>query len=129
GTVAELTARPATRYVAELAGTNLLPGEAQGTEVVVDGVAVRVADAAHGPVNLTIRPSSITLHPDRPTSSARNCWALTVASVDLLGERVRVGLDGTPPLVAEITAPSFAALGLGLGDRVWATVKATDVAA
>ena len=54
-------------------------------------------------------------------------WASTVADVDRHADRVRVRLDGTVPLVAEITPAALDALALRPGDRVWATVKATDI--
>ena len=47
--------------------------------------------------------------------------------IDRLGDRVRVELDGTLPLTAEITAAALDALGLRPGDDVHATVKATDI--
>jgi molybdopterin-binding protein len=42
---------------------------------------------------------------------------------------VRVTVEATPGLVAEVTASGMAALGLGEGEEVWASVKATEVSA
>ena len=53
--------------------------------------------------------------------------AATVVDVDRLADRVRVRLAGEVPLVAEITAAALDALALRPGDRIWATVKATEV--
>ncbi|QXC61115.1 ABC transporter ATP-binding protein [Aquihabitans sp. G128] len=130
GALAEVTARPRSRYVADLLGTNLLRGEGRGHVVALDaeGGAVEVAEAVDGPTFATISPSAVTLHLRAPEGSARNAWPATVTDLDLLGERVRVHLDGPVPLVAEITAASLAALALGPGSAVWATVKATEVA-
>jgi molybdate transport system ATP-binding protein len=47
--------------------------------------------------------------------------------VDLLGDRVRIHVDGAVPIVAEVTAGAVGDLGLHDGVDVWATVKATDV--
>jgi molybdate transport system ATP-binding protein len=41
------------------------------------------------------------------------------------GDRVRVVLGTTPPLVAEVTAHAVASLDLQEGQMVYATVKAT----
>jgi len=128
GTVAEVTARPRTPYVADLVGTNLYRGAADGTAVLVGDTVVEVADRVSGWVHLTIAPSSVTIHPSEPVSSARNTWPCTITAVDLLGERVRLHLTGRLHLVAEITPASFARLALRIGDPVWATVKATEIA-
>ncbi|CAN5605377.1 ABC transporter ATP-binding protein [soil metagenome] len=128
GPIAEVTARPRTRYVADLLGTNLLLGEGSGRAVLVDGAPVEVAEAVAGPTFLTISPSAIALHTRPPEGSARNVWPATVGDLDLLGERVRVHLTGPFPLVAEITPASLAGLALRPGDPVWASVKATEVA-
>ena len=55
-------------------------------------------------------------------------WPATVADIDRHGDRVRVRLAGDVPLVAEITPAALEALALRPGDRIWATVKATDIA-
>ena len=47
--------------------------------------------------------------------------------VGIDAERARVGLASEPPLVAEVTAPSVARLGLSEGVHVWASFKALEV--
>ncbi len=128
GPLTEVTARPRTRYVADLLGTNLLVGAASGHQVQVGDATVEVAESAHGDRFLTIAPSAVALQLAATPGSARNAWPSTVTGVDLVGERVRVHLDGPVPLVAEITTASLAGMGLQVGDRVVATVKATEVA-
>ena len=54
---------------------------------------------------------------------------MTVADVDRQADRVRVRLTGQIPLVAEITPAALDDLALQPGDRVWATVKATEITA
>lgn len=129
GSIGEVSARPRTRYVADLMGTNLLRGDARRHTVTLDGDAIlTIAESFDGPVFATVSPSAVTLHVERPSGSARNCWPGTVTVVELLGERVRLHLDGPVPVVAEITPVSLAELGLQVGHQVWATVKATEVA-
>ncbi|WP_426570869.1 ABC transporter ATP-binding protein [Aquihabitans sp. McL0605] len=127
GSLAEVTTRPRTRHVADLLGVNLLRGDAAGTEVRVDGTVVHLADHLDGPVFVTIAPSAITVHGRAPEGSARNRWAMTVASIEPLGERMRLRLDGPVPLVAEITPVSLVDLRLVPGSEVWVSVKATEV--
>jgi molybdate transport system ATP-binding protein len=149
GTIADVTAHPRSRYIAELVGTNLVAGVVDGGELITDGgVRVVIADAPTGRGFAVIRPQAITLTvaPDAATneasttssdpdpfathqvgSSARNTWPGTVGEIDRLGERVRVGIIGPLPLTAEITAGAMDTLALRPGDPVLASVKATDI--
>ena len=127
GSVAELTTQPRTRYVADLIGTNLVRGVADGLVVRCDDAIVAVAEPATGPVLLTIAPRSITVHTRRPEGSARNVWAGTVTAIDLLGERARVHVRGAVPLVAEITPAALVDLDLQVGAAVWTSAKATEL--
>jgi molybdate transport system ATP-binding protein len=129
GTLADITARPRSRWVAELVGVNLLSGAGRGDRVLLDGGGELVAaDAGDGAVVAIVHPHSVTLHASMPTGSARNVWAGTVESVEPVGERVRVRVGGVVPLTAEITPAALRELGLAVGVGVWASVKATDVA-
>ena len=129
GTLAEVTAHPRTRYVADLVGVNLVSGDVvDGVLATTSGARVVIADAPDGPTLATIRPHSVVLgRGEAPGSSARNTWAGVIVDIDRLGERARVVIDGELPLTAEITASALAELQLGLGDRVHASVKATDI--
>ncbi len=129
GSVADVSTRPRTRYVADLLGANLLQGRGHGHTVLVGEVVVTVADPAPPESLVSIAPSALTLYAEPPRGSARNVWPATVGIVDLLGDRVRVHLDGPLPLVAEITPAALADLGLATGDQVWATAKATELMA
>jgi molybdate transport system ATP-binding protein len=130
GPLAEVTSRPRSSYVAELIGVNLLRGTAAGTGVAVHGSDghVEIADPADGEVLLLVQPNAVTLHLHRPSeASARNQWHETITGFDLLGDRVRVRLEGEVPLVAEVTPAAVAQMGLAEGGEVWAAVKATEV--
>ncbi len=129
GSVQEVAARPRSRYVADLVGVNLLHGVARDHEVVLDGGGVVVtADPVAGDVCVAIQPHSVSLHRVRPEGSPRNVWSGRVRGVDLLGDRVRIHVDGVVPIVAEVTAGAVGDLGLHDGVDVWATVKATEIA-
>ncbi|HZB41307.1 MAG TPA: ABC transporter ATP-binding protein, partial [Ilumatobacter sp.] len=99
GTLAEVTAHPKSRYVAELVGLNLVSGNVRdGVLVTGAGANVVIADAPSGAAFAVIRPHSIALERHHsPGSSVRNVWRGTVAEVDRLGDRVRVGVDGIIP--------------------------------
>jgi len=129
GTIAEVTAHPRSRYVAELVGVNLIAGRSTGGVVhVAGGGTVVVADAPDGEVFAAIRPQSVSLSLAAPVDgSPRNSWPMVVRDVDRLGDRVRILLAGAIPLTAEITVAALDALVLRSGDRVHASVKATEV--
>jgi molybdate transport system ATP-binding protein len=130
GPLAQVTSRPRSSYVAELIGVNLLRGRASGTTVSIAGHlgAVEVADAVDGEVLVLIQPNAVTLHRQHPSElSARNQWRESITGFDLLGDRVRVRLEGDVPLVAEVTPAAVASMDLVEGMEVWAAVKATEV--
>ena len=133
GTAAELTARPASAFVADLTGANVLLGavvDGPGalTHVALDGGGtVTSTDAAAGHVGVSVHPAEVTLAPvdARDGSSAQNRLERRVVALTPLGPRVRVALDGPQPLSAEVTADSAGELGLAVGTPVAATFKAT----
>ena len=129
GTIAEVTAHPRSRYVADLVGTNLVIGTVEhGTLVTDTGARVVATDAPAGRSFAVIRPQAVVLSgTDGTATSARNSWLGTVQEIDILGDRARVGTTGALPLIAEITVAAVEALGLRPGDEVYATVKATDI--
>ena len=90
GSPAEITARPRSAWVAELAGTNLFAGAAadDGTVKLDGGGVLVVAEARAGPVFAAVPPRAVTLHRSRPEGSARNTWSGRVASVEPVGDRV-----------------------------------------
>jgi molybdate transport system ATP-binding protein len=129
GSVREVTGQPRTRYLADLVGVNLLHGVSTGTEVRLDGGGTVVtADPVAGDVYVAIQPSSVSLHRARPEGSPRNVWSGRVRGLDLLGDRIRIHVDGAVPLVAEVTTSAVGDLGLHDGVDVWAAVKATEIA-
>ncbi len=128
GTPDEVTAKPRSRFVADLAGVNLLRGHAYSDHVtLVGGALVAAADAGEGDVFAVIHPRAVALYRTRPDGTPRNVWHGQVDSIDLYGDRVRVRVKGPVPLVAEVTRGSVQALGLRSGSDLWMVVKATEV--
>jgi molybdate transport system ATP-binding protein len=127
GTPVEVARRPRTEYVAQLVGLNLYRGSAEGTTVrLAGGATVSSAHPGSGPVLVAFAPAAVTLHADRPASSARNVWPVTVSAVERHGDTVRVRLTGSLDVAADVTPVAVAELGLGPGAAVWASVKATE---
>jgi molybdate transport system ATP-binding protein len=128
GSFADVSARPRSSYVAELVGVNLLRGIAHGDHLdVPSGATIVVPGAGTGDALAIIHPRSVALHRQLPTGSPRNVTAGHVESIELLGDRVRVRVDGPLPLIAEITSAALGDLDLGPGTPVWTAFKATEV--
>ena len=128
GTPAEVTARPRSKYVADLVGVNLLRGTARGAAVDLDGGGRLVtAGDTLGQVLVVIAPHDVSVSRDRPDMAAANLWPGQVGPVDLLGDRVRVRVDGTPAITAEVTPAAVDQLKLDDGGRLWASVDPSAV--
>jgi molybdate transport system ATP-binding protein len=147
GAAAEISASPASAFVADFSGAVVLRGAASGGGGDGDLTVVRLpggaevwsADRAVGPVALSVFPWEISIEvggepaagspasapTDPPLDSRLNRLACEVTTVTAIGSRARVGLAAPEPLVAEITAASAARLGLRPGTRVTAVWKAT----
>jgi molybdate transport system ATP-binding protein len=129
GTPAEVLSEPRSPYVATVVGLNLYAGEgdSRGHVTTGEGGVVVTTSPTEGRVWATIPPSAVSLHLHQPEGSPRNTWRLRVASVTVQGQSARVGLVGALPVTAEVTLESVTALGLQVGQQVWAAVKATEV--
>jgi molybdate transport system ATP-binding protein len=135
GTASSLAAAPGTTFVANFAGAVVLTGIARPaadglTTVALDGggeVSATATGPGAGPVAVSVYPWEIVIQPLNVavSSSAQNRLPAQVVSVTSVGNRVRVGLRASQPLVAEITQPAARDLGLAVGSRVIASWKAT----
>jgi len=128
GTPAQVSARPRSAYVAELVGINLYRGRADGAAIELEGGGRLVAAGGHrGPVFAAVHPRAVALHRRPPEGTPRNVLAGTADALEAVGDRVRVRVAGTVPVVAEVTPAAAGELRLADGGPVWATVKATEV--
>jgi molybdate transport system ATP-binding protein len=145
GRPADVSARPRSRYVAELVGVNLYQGRVADDRVVLPGgeslVAAGAGQAAgggdrdgdpddgnrDGEVFALVHPRAVSLHRREPEGTPRNVWKGEAEELDLEGERVRVRVAGPIPIVAEVTPAAVAELDLAGGGPVWVSVKAAEI--
>jgi molybdate transport system ATP-binding protein len=129
GTPAEISRHPRSAYVASLVGVNLFRGRRRGaTRVELEaGGHLEVPAGADGDVFVAVRPSAVALFRTRPDGTPRNVWPGAVAGLDVEGARVRVAVDASPAIVAEVTPAAVAELDLHDRAPVWVAVKATEV--
>jgi molybdate transport system ATP-binding protein len=131
GPSSELVEAPASGFVASLAGVNYFAGTARPrdglTEVSGEGWPrpLLSTDEALGPVGVVVYPWEISLGGRAPAGSALNAIVGTVRRIVPIGNRSRVSVDGSPPVVAEVTEDSVRHLGLAPGVHVVASWKAT----
>jgi molybdate transport system ATP-binding protein len=124
GTPAEVTARPRSDYVADLVGVNLLRGTAHGTHLELDGGGQLICQGpASGRALAVIAPARVSVHRKRPDTEGGNIWQGKISAVDLMGDRVRVHVEGTPPVTAEVMPAVVDELSLDDGGELWASVS------
>lgn len=133
GPPAEVSAAPASPFVAGFAGASVLFGEASPEEDGLTSVrlpgggVLHSTDAAEGAVAASVYPWEVSLEPagENHADSALNRLPGEVFSITEVGSRARVGIALPEPLTAEITGRSVRSLGLAPGTQVVATWKAT----
>ncbi|MET8142387.1 ABC transporter ATP-binding protein [Sphaerisporangium sp. NPDC005288] len=126
GTPAEVARRPRTGYVARLVGLNLHRGVADGARVMVGALPFSTSERLEGPVFVAFPPAAVALYRSRPDGSPRNLWEGRIEGIERHGDNVRVHLQGPVAAFADITPAALAELDLAPGQRVWASVKATE---
>jgi molybdate transport system ATP-binding protein len=128
GTPQELIAAPASPFVADFTGANLLIGSAQPqggglTSVTLDdGSRLVSTEEGTGRVGVVIHPWEVAVARDLPADSTLNHLRASIRSLVPVGNRIRVQIG---PLTAEITEASAQRLDLREGETAVASFKAT----
>ena len=141
GEPARVLASPSSVFAARLAGLNIVAGPIVTRPGMV-GVSVGsgglwAADlsgfdsADAGRVALTFPPEAVALSREEAHASPRSVLPGVASGIDVDGSlvSVRVALAQGVSVTSRVTASAWADLGLGVGDRLWASVKATQVRA
>jgi molybdopterin-binding protein len=126
---------PKSRFVADLTGVNFFEGTiSAGSEDglseiwIGDSCLYAVSDHREmGDALITFFPSEVTITKDSPASSARNVFRTEIKDIVHMGDKVRLSLNGALAMSAEITADALDELGVGEGDTVYASLKATAI--
>lgn len=132
GPVATVARHPQTDYVARLVGLNLYRGTAEQDGVrLADGtlIAAPVAEIAApdgAEVMVAFPPAAVSVFTERPVGTPRNVFAARITDMELHSGSVRLHLEGSLDVLADVTAGAVAELDLVPGREVWATVKATE---
>lgn len=138
GSTAEVLAAPRSGFGALLAGLNLVPGVLDDAGVLRTDWGDSWQGSADAELTAGCRavaicpPKAVAVYPEPPSSgSPRNLVRVTVAEVDARGRVIQIRgteqPDGSPGLLADITADAAAELRLTPGQTVWFGVKAQEV--
>lgn len=125
---------PPTRFLADFVGLNLLlgPSVEEGAVRLASGELVTglaQAPAAGGQARAVFPPAAVSLFREAPHGSPRNELSATVSGVEDRGMVQRVSLDVSGQRIqADVTPAALRELDLAPGERVVASVKATQVA-
>ncbi len=131
----ELLRHPKSRFVAELTGVNYFEGTISSAryaglaEVWIGNTCLYASSEREemGNTTATFFPSDVAISLERPNGSPRNVFRTQIQEIIHLGDRVRLALNGSLPMCAEITAGALEELAVREGDTVHASVKATAV--
>ena len=130
GTLAEVSARPRSHYIAELVGANLLLGQGDAG-VFTTASGGRIVPGTPSRARIRAHPAAVgrARTGRRPTAARATCgrrrWPTSTAGPTVCACASMAAV----PLVAEITPAALDALVLRPGDELWATVKATEITA
>ena len=137
GPIHEVFSRPADPVVARIVGVETIEPATvteirEGLAVVRAGSAELLAAAPEGlgpgPVYVCVRGEEVTVERSQAAqTSARNRLPARVVSLQPEGFNVRVALDCSFPLTAQITRAAAEQMGLAPGDQVVAVLKAPAI--
>jgi ABC-type molybdate transport system ATPase subunit len=81
------------------------------------------AELATGPVLAVIAPAAVSVTRQRPEGPEENTWPGQISAVDLMGDRVRVRIEGKPAIMGEVPPAAVDELKLDDGGELWASVN------
>jgi molybdate transport system ATP-binding protein len=126
---------PRTRFIAALAGVNLVTGvfERDGSLRMPDGrrFSGRILGAQPAPgaaVSAVFRPSALRVSAAAAGEMRSNSWGARVAALEPSSGGIRLRLAGDPDIVAEVSPVDVAEQSLVVGSAVRLSVAEADVA-
>ncbi|MDO5672391.1 MAG: ATP-binding cassette domain-containing protein [Actinomycetaceae bacterium] len=138
GPVSQVLAVPPNSFVAHFSGLNILSGifAEDGVQVSAD---VRITGQVEGRIDegtaavAVFTPASVALRTQLTPGSPRNVWSAQIVGIQAStsGIDVRLSLSEAPgenlAITATVTTDAVTALGLEVGENVYAEVKAMQV--
>lgn len=125
--------QPRSAFAARIAGLNLVAGSWDGRAVVhpsaaVTGLAADSPPSSGSEAVAVFSPAAVAVYGEAPHGSPRNTFDAVIASIEPLGDRVRIRCEVADLRIsAEVTPASATELDLTPGTSVYLSVKATEV--
>lgn len=139
GTVVEMLGQPATKFLENLSGMNLLAGVIEESDEVatVNANGVKLTGLWQGnshpgpqtPALTAFAPQSVALFDTPVSGSPRNTWQARVTDITPRGavQWISLNLAGGQSIQAVLTPQAVNALHLAPGSPIYAEVKATQI--
>ncbi|ADI67777.1 sulfate/molybdate ABC transporter ATP-binding protein [Mobiluncus curtisii] len=139
GTVVEMLGQPATKFLENLSGMNLLAGIIEESDEVatVNASGVELIGLWQGnshpgpqtPALTAFAPQSVALFDTPVSGSPRNTWQARVTDITPRGavQWISLNLAGGQSIQAVLTPQAVNALHLAPGSPIYAEVKATQI--
>nr|WP_211576928.1 ABC transporter ATP-binding protein [Mobiluncus curtisii] len=139
GTVVEMLGQPATKFLENLSGMNLLAGVIEESDEVatVNANGVKLTGLWQGnnhpgpqtPALAAFAPQSVALFETPVSGSPRNTWQARVTDIMSRGavQWISLNLAGGQSIQAVLTPQAVNALHLAPGSPIYAEVKATQI--
>jgi molybdate transport system ATP-binding protein len=102
-------------------------GTSTGSVSPPDETQVPPRAPSRGGIRLAFFPSEVTISREPAATSARNVFRSQIREVVHMGDKVRLSLNGSLPMCAEVSAQALRELAVGQGDTVYASLKATAI--
>jgi len=133
GTPEEIFRQPNSEFVARFSMTrNIFAGEVIDTDggnsaFRTEDTELAVATDLRGRLHASIRPEDILISPEPLHSSARNSFGGIITHIADKGSTLYITVNLPPDFICLVTRRSFEEMGLGEGQKVYITFKASAV--
>lgn len=133
GTVEQIFRQPNSEFVARFAmvrnifSGEVVDGEGENVTFTTEGVRIAVVTDIRGRCHASLRPEDILVSHAPFPSSARNSFSSVITSVVDKGSVLYLTVTLPPDFTCLVTRNSFDAMGLGEGQKIYITFKASAV--
>ncbi len=133
GTSEQIFRQPNSEFVARFAMVRnifvgeVTDGDGENAVFATEDTKLAVVTDLRGKCHASLRPEDILISHAPFPSSARNCFCGTITSITDKGSTLYLTVTLPPDFICLVTRNSFDAMGLGEGQKVYITFKASAV--
>ncbi|MFQ5988044.1 MAG: ATP-binding cassette domain-containing protein, partial [Dehalococcoidia bacterium] len=133
GTPEQIFRQPNSEFVARFAlSRNIFAGEVRDADdghatITIEGMKLEVVSELRGKLHASLRPEDILISREPLRSSARNCLRGTTTHINDRGSTLYLTVSTPLDFICLVTRRSFEEMGLGVGEEVYITFKASAI--